>query len=162
MLMISSIGTFLPIRGHFVWDGMGVCGVDGVLRRRGVGKATGGVLVMSLSVFRRGVEGQSIARPVRHTSITLGAYVRCVCSQRSYRTLCHVTLYRHRSAFVTDTIKCSVSFRFTLPYQNPLFVARPSPAGRQSACQIGLVLRLRPGRQDKTRQMSHLLTAPQP
>ena len=62
MFMISSVGTFLPIRGHFFWDGR-VCSVDGVLRRRGVGKVTGGVLVVSLSVFRRGEERQSNARP---------------------------------------------------------------------------------------------------
>ena len=126
--MISSIGTFLPIRGHFVWDGMGVCGVDGVLRRRGVGKATGGVLVMSLSVFRQGVEGQSIARPVRRTSITLGAYGLSVLKDLiAHYVMSHCTgTVRHLSLTLSNVVYHFVS---RCPIKTPCLSQDPPRRG---------------------------------
>ena len=57
-------------------------------------------------------------------------------SDTSFCGLCHVTIWPARIGI------CHWRFWFTLPYQNPDFGTRHSPAGRLSGSRISLVSRL--------------------
>ena len=61
-------------------------------------------------------------------------------SDTSFCGLCHVTIWPARIGIY------HWRFWYTLPYQNPDFGTRPSPAGRLSRSRISLVSRLGPRR----------------